>query len=281
MTNLLSKNKGIGYINRTVAPAAALASIPFGLSQAPGIASSILHNRLSSAVGLATSIAGGNAVNKVSNTLTGKDWGTNVGNILGTNATIGEITNPGYFIGGQYGNFVGNNFANRGRYTLNYLFPARYDKSNYLTVAKTLPHLFYEAPPSFANGRKPKWYTDALEKGLDVNFLDSRFENGLVWAGIPEAEAPHPNYIMNKDGSYRLTSDRLALNEDGSFANSKYFKDAVYHGIDIDRVTKGRVGGDHSDYMQKGIISDTDRRTLKILEFYDHQKLNPQWQIAE
>ena len=39
---------------------------------------------------------------------------------------VGEITNPGYAIGYNYGNFVTNNISNLGRYTLDNLRPWGY-----------------------------------------------------------------------------------------------------------------------------------------------------------
>ena len=71
---------------------------------------------------------GGEAVNKVSKAATGKSWAENaadkMSNIAGFHIEpiFGEAINPGY----GYGYFVGNNFSNLGRYTLDNLRPWGY-----------------------------------------------------------------------------------------------------------------------------------------------------------
>ena len=78
-------------------------------------------------------------------------WGFDVPTI------VGDMTNPGYYAGFKYGDFLGTNFANRERYVLNYLTPAGYDGHG-KELFKVFTTLFYKKPPKFHNGKKPEWY---------------------------------------------------------------------------------------------------------------------------
>ena len=71
---------------------------------------------------------GGKGVDLTSEAVTGKSWSENaadkMSDALGfhVDPIFGEVTNPGY----GYGYFVGNNFSNLGRYTLDNLRPFGY-----------------------------------------------------------------------------------------------------------------------------------------------------------
>lgn len=71
---------------------------------------------------------GGKGVDLTSEAVTGKSWSENaadkMSDVLGfhVDPIFGEVTNPGY----GYGYFVGNNFSNLGRYTLDNLRPFGY-----------------------------------------------------------------------------------------------------------------------------------------------------------
>ncbi|MBO4850667.1 MAG: hypothetical protein J5529_07155 [Prevotella sp.] len=131
--------------------------------------------------GLVGGALGDAAVNTGSRLFTGKSWADNVSDWTGLPTELSVWTNPGMF----YGGWVGNNFGHLGRYTLNYLDPRGY--GNYFARLKdvfTKP--FYTKPPTFFNGRKPQWYGN---QGF-FNDDEIRFQNGAIWAGIPENEVP-------------------------------------------------------------------------------------------
>ena len=182
------------------------------------------------------------------------------------------MTNPGT----HYGGWVGNNFSHLGRYTLNYLNPRGY--GDYVTRLKdvyTKP--FYTSPPTFFNGRKPKWYTGSI--GDEV-----RFQNGAIWAGIPEEEVPRTLIQRNADGTYRLTRQAIEifgknnsdLVGDYGLGDQRTINEALKKGsIDYADVFS-TVGGEHSDYM---VLKDFPKGVLG--ELRDKQQLNPQWQLSD
>lgn len=147
-----SQNKAIDVISGSVLPAAALAGLP-------GLVGTAYAAPTATAVATAGGAAGGYAVNKASEAITGRDLGTNVAMHTLLTPELAELLNPGYTVGGVYGGFVGNNLANRGRYTLNYLTPASY-KGHAEEAVNLIFKPFYEAPPTFYNGRKPAWYAE-------------------------------------------------------------------------------------------------------------------------
>lgn len=228
-------------------------------------------------------VVGGTVVDTGSKALTGKTWGENVSNGLTQHyglkvpILVGDMTNPGYTLGGKYGNFVGTNFANRGRYTLEYLTPADY-KGHTKELFKLITKPFYTKPPTFHGGRKSQWYSD-YAKIYGSRAAENRFQNGAIWAGIPEEEIPRTMYVRNFDGSYRLNPIGLKIKTDGTLKfplpeGTKVGKSEKFP----DMFTIGQVGGEHSNYTLKGINPNTG---LKIIEFEDVQKLNPQWQFTD
>lgn len=80
-------------------------------------------------------------------------------------------------------------------------------------------------------------------------------------------------YQRNSDGSFRMTPEGLAINENG---NLKYSA-LIGEKDDPDFFTIGRVGGEHSDYKEFGQLPNG----IKVMQFKDEQKLNPQWLITE
>jgi hypothetical protein len=256
-----SQNKVVNALSGTWGPVVSMA-------MAPALASSMASAPLVTMATLAGGAAGGYAADKASEALTGRDIGTNVAMYTPLSPDLGEMLNPGYFVGGTYGNFVGNNLAKRGRYTLNYLTPASYG-GHYLDFPLTLSKPFYEKPPTFYNGRKPAWYSDYASK-YGVDAAEQRFQNGLVWAGIPEKEAAHPMYIQNNDGSYRLAPEGIGY--------KGFSADALpdYSTQEADFFTRSGIGGEHSDYKELG-----DWMGAKLMQFEDEQKLNPQWMVTD
>ncbi len=232
-----SQSKVINALSGTWGPIVAAAT-------APGLVSSFVSAPMATAATLGGGYAGGWVVDKASEALTGRDFGTNVSMQTPLTPGMGDMLNPAYIVGGGYGNFVGNNLANRERYTLNYLNPVSY-KGHFLDLPLTLSGPFWRKPPTFYNGRKPAWYSEYVKKeGIDA--AEQRFQNGLVWAGIPEKEAAHPMYIQNTDGSYRLTQEGFSPNlRNPSNAALVPEEEATA----ADWFTVGRVGGEHSDYV--------------------------------
>lgn len=256
-----SQSKVVNAISGTWGPIVAMATAPAAVGAA-------ISAPLATTATVAGGTAGGYTVDKASEALTGRDFGTNVAMHTPLSPDLGEALNPGYFIGGTYGNFVGNNLANRGRYTLNYLTPASYE-GHYLDLPLTVSKPFYEKSPTFYNGRKPAWYSDYASKyGIDA--AEQRFQNGLVWAGIPENEAAHPMYIQNNDGSYRLAPEGIGY--------KGFPADALpdYSTQEADFFTRSGIGGEHSDYKELG-----DWMGAKLMQFEDEQKLNPQWMLTD
>ena len=233
---------------------------------------------LKSIPGIAGSIGGGYAVDKTSEALTDKTWGNNVSDFLSHRwgfdvpTIVGDMTNPGYYTGFKYGDFLGTNFANRERYVLNYLTPAGYDGHG-KELFKVFTTPFYEKPPKFHNGKKPEWY-DKYSRIYGKQAAENRFQNGAIWANIPEEEIPRTMYIRNSDGTYRLTREGLNLREDGMLKfplpnESETFPDLF---------SIGQVGGEHSQYT----LIDKYRGTpFNLMEFKDIQTLNPQWQFTD
>ena len=183
------------------------------------------------------------------------------------------MTNPGYYAGFKYGDFLGTNFANRERYVLNYLTPAGYDGHG-KELFKVFTTPFYEKPPKFHNGKKPEWY-DKYSRIYGKQAAENRFQNGAIWANIPEEEIPRTMYIRNSDGTYRLTKEGLNLREDGTL---KFPLPEEKDEIFPDLFTIGQVGGEHSNYK----FIDKYRGTpYNLMEFTDAQILNPQWQFTD
>lgn len=233
---------------------------------------------LKSIPGIAGSIVGGYGVDKTSEALTDKTWDENVSDFLSHRwgfdvpTIVGDMTNPGYYAGFKYGNFLGTNFANRERYVLNYLTPAGYDGHG-KELFKVFTAPFYKKPPKFHNGKKPEWY-DKYSRIYGKQAAENRFQNGAIWANIPEEEIPRTMYVRNSDGTYRLTREGLNLREDGTLKfplpnESEPFPDLF---------SIGQVGGEHSQYT----LIDKYRGTpFNLMEFEDIQKLNPQWQFTD
>ena len=248
-------------------------TLPMIALTAVGAGSLPLVTTLTTASGAA---AGGAAVNGVSNLLTGNSFGENFHNLTGIDSDLSEFFNPGAF----YGGWVGNNFGNLGRYTLNYLDPRGY--GNYFARLKdvyTKP--FYTKPPTFYNGRKPAWYGN---QGF-FNDDEIRFQNGAIWAGIPEEEVPRTLIQKNVDGTYRFTRGAIENAEKSTkipFEDMAGLKDKDV----LSKISEGQsiteqdwltsVGGEHSDY----ILRQNNPRSL-VWEFRDEQKLNPQYQVAD
>lgn len=224
---------------------------------------------------------GGAAVNKASKAVTGKSWDENAADKMSSLAgfhiepIFGEVTNPGYY----YGAFVGNNFANLGRYTLNNLKPWSYtfDKEQLIGLWHILTQPFYKKPPTFFTHR-PDWFTRYYDElGTDPEFLEARFENGANWAGIPESEVPRKYYRKNPDGTVSPTEIHTEPQNTALLPDKSDFKGVGDNVKSADYLTPGQVGGEHSDYFYLG----DDVAGNSAFEFIDVQKLNPQWKISD
>lgn len=223
---------------------------------------------------------GGEAVNKVSKAATGKSWDENasdkMSNMMGFHIEpiFGEITNPGYAIGYNYGNFVTNNFSNLGRYTLDNLRPWKYsfNREQLGGLVKTIIQPFYKAPPMFFTHR-PKWYTSKQGvKGYTDEFLEARFENGANWANIPETEVPRVHFARNSDGTVSPTHIR-----NRTIVGKEDFHRPGQTIVELDDITPGKVGGNHSDYTYLG----DDLAGNSLFQYSDRQRLNPQWVVSD
>lgn len=259
-----SQNKVVNAVSGTWGPIVAAAMAPYAIAEA---ASAPLMAMVTAGGGM----AGGYAVNKASEALTGRDFGTNVAMHTPLTPGMGELLNPGYVAGGKYGSFVGNNLANRERYFLNGFTPAGYflDKKHLREFARMLPEPFYKAPPTFFNGRKPRWYGKYVSTN-GTPAAENRFQNGAIWGGIPENEVPITMYRKNYDGTYRMTSEGIGpRNIDMSALPEETM-------IEADFFTKGMVGGEHSNYTKLA-----EQNGIKLMQFEDEQKLNPQWKLAD
>ena len=227
--------------------------------------------------GIVGSIGGGYAVDKTSEALTGKTWGSNVSDFLSHHwgfdvpTIVGDMTNPGYYTGFKYGDFLGTNFANRERYVLNYLTPAGYDGHG-KELFKIFTAPFYKKPPKFHNGKKPEWY-DKYSRIYGKQAAENRFQNGAIWANIPEEEIPRTMYIRNSDGTYRLTKEGLNLREDGTLRFPLPNEEETFP----DLFSIGQVGGEYSQYT---LIDEYRGTPFNLMEFKDIQTLNPQWQFT-
>ena len=259
-----SHNKFINAVDGTWGPIAELALAPWLLKYA-------VSSPLAATANLVGGSLGGWAVNKASEAITGKSIGDNVAKYTPFTSGMGEMANLGYYVGGAYGNFVRNNLASRGRYTLNYLSPASY-KGHWLDFPLTISKPFYRKPPTFYNNRKPSWYAKYAQKeGIDA--AEQRFQNGLVWAGIPEEETAHPMYIKNTDESYRLSQDGFSHGL-GRPSGAALVPNKTK--IDQDWFTISGIGGEHSNFKKIG-----DWMGAKLMQFEDEQKLNPQWLLTD
>lgn len=174
--------------------------------------------------------------------------------------------------GSKYGRFIRENYHNLGRYTLDNLMPASYDIKNFLTLPKVLTKPLYQKPPTFHN-RKPLWY-DKYAKNWGKESAENRFQNGAIWADIPDSEVPKTMYQRNSDGSFRMTPEGLAIDENGNLKYSALINEKAEY---PDFFTVGRVGGEHSDYKELGEFPNG----IKVMQFEDEQKLNPQWLVTE
>ena len=220
---------------------------------------------------------GGKTVDYVSEATTGKSWAENASDKMSSmmgfhiEPIFGEATNPGY----GYGYFVGNNFSNLGRYTLDNLRPWGYafNKEQLGGIGKAFIQPFYKTPPTFFTHR-PKWYTsrEGTWGGGRAEFLEARFENGANWAGIPEAEVPRVHFARNSDGTVSPTHihNRTIVGKEDFHRPGQTI-------VDLDDITLGRVGGDHSDYTYLG----DDLAGNSLFQYSDRQRLNPQWKISD
>jgi hypothetical protein len=110
------------------------------------------------------------------------------------------MLNPGYL----YGAKIGNNYSKLGRYVLDNLNPRGYSNHG-KEIFMTLTEPLYKNPPKFFN-RRPKWYKGGIPD-------ETRFENGAIWAQIPEEEVPRKLIVKNADGiTYRPTEQAIKGN---------------------------------------------------------------------
>ena len=227
----------------------------------------------------ATSYLGGYGVDQATRAATGKSWGEwaayKMSDIAGFHIEpiVGEITNPGYAIGYNYGNFVTNNFSNLGRYTLDNLRPWQYafNKEQLAGLGKTFLQPFYKTPPTFFTHR-PKWYTSRKRTKGSNEFLEARFENEANWARIPESEVPRVHFTRNSNGTVSPTHihNRATVGKDDFDGPGQTI-------VEMDDITPGLVGGEHSDYTYLG----DDLVGNSLFKYSDRQKLNPQWVISD
>lgn len=220
---------------------------------------------------------GGKGVDVASEAITGKSWAENaadkMSNIAGFHIEpiFGEAINPGY----GYGYFVGNNFSNLGRYTLDNLRPWGYafNKEQLGGIVKTFIQPFYKTPPTFFTHR-PKWSTSRKGTwgGGRDEFLEARFENGANWARIPESEVPRVHFTRNSNGTVSPTHihNRTIVGKEDFHRPGQTI-------VELDDITPGRVGGDHSDYTYLG----DDLAGNSLFQYSDRQRLNPQWKISD
>ena len=209
-----------------------------------------------------TGYAGGKGVDAISEAITGKSWSEKAADKMSSLAgfhiepILGEMTNPGY----GYGYFVGNNFSNLGRYTLDNLRPWMYafDKEQIGGLLKTFTEPFYKASPTFFTHR-PKWYkADEFNK--------ARFENGANWASIPESEVPRVYFRKNPEGFVEPTQVNSLANY---FVPEPSDFEKVGKSIELpDWFTPGGVGGEHSNYTYLGDITRGPHK-ISFYEFSD------------
>lgn len=222
----------------------------------------------------------GRGVDQVSKQITGKSWAENasdkMSDVMGFHVEpiFGELTNPGYYGGYKYGNFVTNNYSNLGRYTLDNLRPWNYsfDKEQLIGLGKTFTQPLYKKPPTFFDHR-PKWYiTRDTDLSKTITFLEPRLENGANWAQIPESEIPRFSFTRNPDGtvSPQYIKKKTLLTKDDFSKPGETI-------TEMDDITPGTVGGVHSDYTYLG----DDPYGYSNFEYYDRQRLNPQWVISD
>lgn len=88
-----SQNKVVNAVSGTWGPLVTMAT-------APALASSMISAPLATMATLAGGAAGGYAVDKASEALTGRDIGTNVAMYTPLSPDLGEMLNPGYYVGG-------------------------------------------------------------------------------------------------------------------------------------------------------------------------------------
>lgn len=259
-----SQSNAVKQVEGTWGPIVAAATLGPALRTEP----------LATLIGTGAGTVGNYVVDKLSEAVTGNDFGTNVAMYTPLTPGLGEALNPG---GLTYGTFVGNNMANRSRYFLNNKEPASYDlsKESLKALGKTAIEPFYKRPPTFFNGRRPDWYWEwAKEHGTES--AENRFQNGVLWGQrrISEDEVPITMYKPNADGSVRMTDEGIGLQQ----YNVDFDKTALPQETQIseDLFTKGGVGGLHSNYTQLA-----RKNGISIMQFQDEQKLNPQWLFAD
>ena len=215
---------------------------------------------------------GGKAVDKLSESLTGNDFGTNVAKYTPLSPDLAEWLNPGNVVGGKAGYNFGKNIPYRNRFVMDNVTPNGYLRWSHIPeFMKAGAKMTYQKPPTFF-GRKPIWYEDFKNQwGEDA--AQNRLQNNAIWAGITEDEIPTPLYIKNSDGSWRLTPDGIGQETYGVPTSKDLLPSETT--IDYDYFTKGGVGGKHSDYTNLW-----GNNNFNIMQFKDEQKINPQWIIA-
>lgn len=177
----------------------------------------------------------------------------------------------------MYLNWIHNNYLHQGRYTLNYLNPKSYGVRQFIQagIAKIMP--LFRKPPTF-HDRRPWWHNGSVAD-------EGRFQNGAIWAGIPEEEVCISLIKRNIDGSYRPS--RILIEEniyntqgknlvDDGLTDSRTIEKAKKYEYVRDRDFFSTLGGEHSNY------SIMEEHPYFILwKQSDRQQLNPQWMLSD
>ncbi len=161
------------------------------------------------------------------------------------------------------------NFKNLGRYVMDELPPASYNKSQWSKVIKAYIRAAdpLSNPPTFKN-KMPKWYDKYFNTFGDIDY---RMQNYAIWIGIPESEISQTLIYRRSDGSFgfkQTLRSSKGLMPDPININDK--------GYVIDMDSQFGIGGLHSKYTLKGT---SEIGNLWLYE--DKQVINPQWILVD
>ena len=221
-----SQNKVVNALTGTYGPLVALASTPYlglALKTAP----------IATIASLSGGAAGGYAVNKASEALTGRDFGTNVAMHTPLTPGMGEMLNPGYVAGG-YG-------AERRMLDAIYNQVTPYSYTNSSGLVGSIPKT-KELGLAVRDFLMPKRIrtsvndTPAWKQRIDFNAMGKEAE----WVNLYRDDAwrlamkqkprtidingkPHSLYIKNPDGTYRYDLEYINQRRlDAGIAPLKY-----------------------------------------------------------
>lgn len=231
-----SQSKVINAISGTYLPAASVASLP-------AVARTAFSAPLATAGTLLGGYVGGKAVNKTSEALTGRDFGTNVAMNTPLTPGMGDMLNPGYYYGAPRGtaagDFLQTMLTNKSNATLKPLTREYLGKPYYNNIR----------PSAYANGEADASSRNSQIFNMGLEFLTPRFLR-------PNVSDPNhmPNWIIDKTNPsgfeiFRNDAHRLSM---GLKPHQELLSDGKMHSLYVKKPSgKYDVDWDYIRHVKK------------------------------